>query len=1054
MLRKTLFSMLFLLFFGIALNAQNGKVSVKGVVFEAPDDPIPGVSVVVKGTTKGAITDIDGVFKLEVDKGSTLVFSFLGYNPKEIQVDESNENIKIEMEIASHILDEMVVVGYGTQSRRTITSAISKVDGGVIQNIPITTASEGLKGKIAGVRVVSGNNTPGAEASFVVRGGSSITQSNSPLVLVDGIERGFNSVNPNDVESIEVLKDAASTAIYGARASNGVILVTTKGGKKSTAPRITFDVNLATQNTVSKMDLMGARDFINTVRPAVAVSPRYSERNHNSGFAASSGNDETSLYTTRYLREGESIPAGYQSMLDPLDANKILIFQDNNIQDMLYSAALWQNYYVGVDGGSEKVTYRASLGYVDDEGVARGTGFSRFNAKTNLKIEINKHLSTSVGFDFSRTTSNQFADQTNEISRAQANAPTHRLYYDDGKPAPGFNAATPNPLWTDYYKDREFKRYNSVVFADLTYRIIDGLKAYVNGSYFYTQEQYDAFEKANVYNSLRPATSNFNDLERLKLDTYLEYKRTFANKHTGSAMVGYSYQKSDRKYLNASANGGSSDKIPSLGVAPNKTEASTKFERQVVLGYFGRLNYDYDKKYMLTATFRKDASSLFGKNNKWGFFPGMSTGWVMSEEKFMENVKPIMNNFKWRLSYGQTGNCSIGLYDAEGGYSPTQKYNGLAGIRPTVMQNLDLKWETTTQFDAGFDVGFLNNRINLMFDYFNKDTKDLLYNQPLPNTSGFGSVMMNVGKVRFYGFDVELKTNNITTKDFDWSSTVTVSFIKNKVLKLQENGRDRNRQGGINLPDGTSFGGIAEGEPLYRYYGFKVDKILQNDAEAANAHYDEMANGWQMGADGKWVQNKGSKMAGDYEWLDRDDDGKITNNDQFELGVTVPHTTGGFGNNFRYKDFTLNIFLDWAIGHSIFDENYMRFFMGTFDFTHALASDVSQTWKHEGDNTKYARFVADDPNIGNRNFTRKSDVFNYKGDYLCIRDVSLQYSVPKRLLTKVGIEGLVLTVSGNNLHYFTAVKGISPEVGTASTYYGFNSYPPIRRFSFGAKVTF
>ncbi|WP_270087834.1 SusC/RagA family TonB-linked outer membrane protein [Sphingobacterium sp. SYP-B4668] len=1055
MRKKILLSALFALVCTISTLAQSSKISLSGTVYDAFEKPISGVTVSVKGKKQGTHTDPQGKFQVQSAKGDILLFSFMGYESQEIQANEDKPDLKIIMQTSSTLLDEMVIVGYGTQSRRTITSSIAKVSGDVIQNIPITTASEGLKGKIAGVRVFSNNNTPGAEASLIIRGGSSITQSNSPLVLVDGIERGFNAVNPNDIESIEVLKDAASTAIYGARASNGVVLITTKGGKKNAAPRITFDVNLATQDVASKMSLMNARDFINTVRPIVANSPLYSDRNQTSGFATSSGNSENSIYSTRYLGAGEAIPEGYQSMADPLDPTKTLIFQESKMQDLLFNPAIWQNYYVSVDGGGDKTVYRGSIGYVEDKGVALGTGFKRFDAKSNARIEISPKLSTSLGFDLSRTTSNQFASQTNEISRALANAPTLRLYNKDGIPNRGFNVATPNPLWTDYYKDRADKRYNTIAYADLTYHIIDGLKAYVNGSYFYTQYQFDSFEKANEFNKLRPATSDFNDLERIKLDTYLNYTKSFNTKHNLSVMAGYTYQKSDRKYLDAAADGGSSDKIPTLGVAPNKKKADTKLEQIVLLGYFGRLNYDYDKKYLLSATFRQDGSSLFAKQNRWGFFPGISGGWVMSEEDFMKGLSPALSNLKWRFSYGQTGNNNVGLYDALGGYSPTQQYNGVAGISPSVMPSFDLTWETTTQLDLGFDLGLFKNRVNLLFDYFNKDTRDLIYQQPLPNTAMFNSVYTNIGKVNFHGFDIDLRTNNIETKDFSWTSSITVSFIKNKVISLKDNGRDRNRQGGITLPDGTAFGGIAEGEPLYRYYGFKVDRILQNEQEASNAHYDASANGW-IKENGAWVKKAGRKSAGDYEWMDRDGDGRIDNNDQYELGVTVPHTTGGFSNNFRYKNFSLNIALDWAIGHYIQDDNYMRFFMNTFDFTHALTTDAATGWKAEGDQTKYARIVGDDANVGNRNYTRKSDVFNYKGDYLCLRDFSLQYQVPKRWISKAGVEGLTLTASGNNLYYFTAVKsGISPEIGTGSTFdANYNSYPPIRKFSFGVKATF
>lgn len=1043
----------FLLFFtfnNLLAQLKDGFI-VRGTVFENAETTLPGVSVLVKGeTNKGTVTDVDGNFSLNVKSGDVLVFSYIGFETQERKIKSNESNIQIILKPSSQMLDELVVVGYGTQSRRMITSAVTKVDGSVLKDIPITSVGDGLKGKIAGVRIHSNNNTPGADASFTIRGGSSINKTNAPLILIDGVERPYSGINPNDVESIEVLKDAASTAIYGSRASNGVVLITTKKGTRDRAPRVTFDLNVAMQQAASKIKLMNAHDYIRTVRPAIAAGP-HPEYNTLSGYSASSGNDEKSIYSTRYLKDGETVPVGYHSMIDPIDPMKTLIYQDNSMQDLLYRNSLWQNYYIGVDGGSENARYAVSVGYLDDDGIARGTGFSRLSAKANMDIKISSKLSFAAGVDYSRTTSNQFASQMNEISRALANAPTQKLYYEDGTPTPGYNAASPNPLWTEYVKDRNDKNGRLSLVGELTYHILDGLKFNVQGSYYNGIYQYDAFERANEFNTLRPVTARFSDLERSKLDAYLSYTKSFVNNHNLSAMFGYSYQNTDEKEMMAAANGASSDKVPTLSASPNKVNATSNFNKTVLIGYFGRVSYDYMKRYLLTATFRWDGSSLFTPKNRWGFFPGASVGWIVSEEPFMKDLKSI-SNLKLRASYGQTGNNSIGMYDAVGGYSTTAFYNGNAGIIPSRMPNENLTWETTTQLDLGLDMGLLNNRISLSVDYFNKITENLLFSKQLPNTTGFSNVQTNIGKVKFYGFDLELSTCNIETKHFTWNSKLTWSYVKNKVLKLPDNGRDKNRIGGITLKDGTAFGGTAEGEPLYRYYGFMVDHILQSPEEAANARYDEQANGWSS-IDNKRV--RGRKSAGDYEWLDRDGDGRITNNDQFELGVTVPHTTGGLNNSFTYKNFSLNIFLDWALGHSINDNSYMRYFMNTFSGNYALAEAVKDCWKKEGDQTKYARFVSDDPNDGNRNFTRTSNVFNYKGDYLCIRDVSLQYHVPTQMIQKLGMHDLTLTLSGSNLYYFTAVKGISPEVGTSSTYAdGYNNYPPVRRFSLGIKVTF
>lgn len=1041
-----------LLLFSLSIAAQ--EYTITGVVTDHEGLTIPGASVSVKNTTRGTITDLDGKYSIAVSKGEVLIYSFVGYKPQEQSIADSRP-VNIKLSISTVGLDEVVVVGYGTQSRRTITSAITKVGGEALKNIPISTVGEGLKGKIAGARLYSNNNTPGADVTIRIRGGSSINKSNDPLILVDGVERAFSGINPNDIESIEILKDAASTAIYGSRASNGVVLITTKKGDFGKKANITFEANLAMQEPETLYDFMNAEDYLRTVRPAVAIGPN-SKYNQMDGYSASSGNTASSIYSTRYLKDRETVPAGYKSMIDPIDPTKTLIFQDNNFQDEIYKKALWQNYYVGIDGGNDGIKYSSSIGYTDDGGVALATGFQRLSMRSAMDIKINEHLNFASGFDYSKTDSEEYSNQMNVISRGLATPPTQKKYNEDGTPTKGYNATSPNPIWYKYYNDQSTVDKRLSAYGKLTYRIIDGLKADVQLSTYNHHSKDDSFMKANEFNGLRPTTSSFGELNRNKLEAYGTYNKSILN-HSFSVMAGYSYQRDKNQALSASVTGASSDKVPTLTAGPDKTDATSSFTEDVTIGYFGRLSYDFKKKYLFSATFREDASSRFASGHQWGFFPGASAGWVVSDESFMKNIKNL-DNLKLRVSYGQTGNNSIGLYDAYGKYSTSAKYNGIAGIVPSTMPNTELTWEVSTQLDAGFDLSIFNNRLSISGDYFNKITDNLLFSKELPNTSGFSNVQTNIGKVKFYGFDIEVSSTNIQTKDFSWSSKLTWSFVKNKVLKLPDNGREKNRIGGITLADGTSFGGTAEGESLYSYYGYVVDHIIETQEGADNAIYDSKAKGYRF-SDKKKIA--GRKEIGDYEWKNRDGslqrNGKdyIDDQDQFLLGYTVPTSTGGLNNSFSYKNFNLNIFLDWALGHSIQNSSEMRYFMNTFANNYTLIDEVKECWSKPGDNTKYARFTANDPDDGNSNFSRSSNVFNYKGDYLCIREVSLQYNVPSSKLGKFGIQNLAFTLSGNNLHYFTAVKGVSPEVGTSTTYNSsYYNYPPIRRFSAGIKVTF
>ena len=1030
--------------------AQN--LALKGVVKDNTGEKLTGVSIIVENTSTGTTTNSDGEYSIEAPKGATLVFFFLGFETQRVEVGNRTV-VDVVMSQTAVGMDEVVVVGYGTQSRRTITSAVTKIDGDLVKGTPVNTLGEALKGKIAGARVYSSNNTPGADPVIRIRGGSSIDGNNDPLILVDGVERAFSGINPNDIESMEVLKDAASTAVYGSRGSNGVVLITTKSGKRNTGPRVTFDANVGFQQAERRFDLLGAEDYIRIVRTSIAegTSPM---NNFTSGFSASSINDANSVYSTRWLEEGEAVPAGYKKMRDPLDNTKWLIFQDNDWQDVLFRDNWWQNYYVGIDGGTEKTSYAASVGYTKDDGVALGTGYDRLNARISLNSNVTKRLRVRATADYSDARSEEFDNQMNAISRALSAAPTMKRYMADGvTPAYGYNATSLNPEYYAYIYD--FDNRNKRL------SIVDGLKATVDASTYNHVTRKSSFRKRGYFSNLTPTTESFNELTRTKLDAYVNYSRTFAEKHSLSAMAGYSYSRDKTNAFAASAEGGGSDLTPTLTAQPDRTSSTSSFSEIVMLSYFGRINYDYKKKYMLTATFRADGSSKFLKGNQWGYFPAMSAGWMISEENFMESTRRVVDDLKLRVSYGQTGNNYISVNDARGKYN-VNFYNGNPGLHPAVMPNQDLQWEVTTQLDAGFDLSMFNNRLMVTADYFNRLTDNLIYSKDMPNTTGFSSVKTNIGKVRFYGFDLEISSRNIVKKNFSWESKFTWSYVKNKVVKLPDNGLPQNRVDGIRVGNTNEyFGGIAEGEPLYQVVAFKMKHIIRTPEQLAAAIYDSYSKGYNPD-DGTTV--KGRKNMGDYEWVNRPGTTKavvngeeveqINSEDKFVIGYSVPHSTGGFSNTFRYKGLSLNVYLDWAIGHTIRHAQMARQFINTFTGNTALNAGVLDTWSPQNPDAKYARFYSGGESVS-ANFKNDSDVFAFKGDYLCIRELSLAWDLPKKFVSKLGMQGASITLAGNNLHYFTAVPGVSPEVGTMSTNAaGYNNYPPIRRISLGIKVIF
>lgn len=448
-LRRALTLILLLACCGTA-SAQ--RILLSGSVVDDKDKPIVGAAVLVKGTQTGTTTDIEGRFTIKINSGEQLYVACLGFNSQEVNTAGATEFMKIVLTPAAIDLDEIVVVGYGEFSRRSITSSVSKIDGDVLRDTPISSPVEGLKGKVSGVHIVQTNNSPGGGFNIKIRGGSSITQSNSPLVYVDGVERSMSDVNPNDIASIDVLKDAASTAIYGARGSNGVILITTNKGSFNRAPRITFEANVAYQEPETLRDFLNAEDYISILRPAVANSPS-PKWNDVSGYSASSGNTGSSIYSTRYYNEGDTLPEGWKTMADPLDATKTLMFCDTDWQSIMFRPSMWQNYYLGIDGGSEIIRYNGSIGYTNDDGIGLATGYDRFSFKSNAEAKISKKLTATVNVSYQRTSSDAYANQRDAISRGLSATPTQIVYYEDGSPALGYNSSSQTPIYYTYYTD-------------------------------------------------------------------------------------------------------------------------------------------------------------------------------------------------------------------------------------------------------------------------------------------------------------------------------------------------------------------------------------------------------------------------------------------------------------------------------------------------------------------------------------------------------------------------------------------------------------------------
>lgn len=1046
---------------------SSGKsvTEVSGTVKDTDGNPLPGAGVLIKGTAEGTVTDIDGKWSLRVPKNAVLEFSCLGFETAVARADSGNGDIILKED--SRLLDEVVVVGYGMQARKTLTTSISKVDGGALADAPVTSVGDAIKGKVPGLRVATSNSLSGEAPRFMIRGGSSISMGNDPIYIVDGALRDdLDGINPNDIESLEVLKDAASAGIYGARASNGVILVTTKKGSPSKGPQIVFDVSLGFQTPASRWNILNSRDYLQFIRPAIAEAfANDSEHPAASllGGANAYGTGNTgskSIYSTRYLEYRQPVPEGFEWMYDPIDQNKVLIFTDSDWQGQWFSPAFWQKEYVGVNGGNERIKYAASASYTGDDGIVAMSSYNVFTMHGNTTFKVTENLEAGATFDMSRQKKRIPVDNYYQcIGRGLIAAPTAMEKNLDGEwnQLVSTNKNAHSPAWYERFYNRVNTTSRMSGTFNLKWRIIDGLTA--NAQYNYFEQNYtgsynivgEADGTVNSVNATRPVTETRTQTRRNTVTAHLNFNRTFSGAHHVSATAGYEYMGQQYLYLQAKSTGAVSDDVPVLQSGVN-FEASNKNESQSMISYFGRVGYDFRHRYIMAATFRADGSSKFASSNRWGYFPAASVAWVISEEPFWKKAAQKMNTFKLRASYGQTGNNGIGLYDTYGSYS-AGSYGSLPTMSPDKMQNTGMKWETTTQLDVGLDMGFLKDRIRFVLDYYDKVTRDMLFSITLPDTSPYSSVKANVGSARFYGFEAELHTVNVQTRDFTWSTDFTYAFTRNKVLSLpdeymynevDEDGRATGKKawriGGYTMSEsGWRFGGTAVGEPLGRIYGYKVDHIIQTLEEADAALYDVESKGFRV-SDGKRIP--GRKDAGDYEWCNRpgsarDENGNeiINSEDMFYLGNVVPHSTGGLNNTFTFKRLTLSIYLDYAIGHSIINGQKTQLLKNTMGDCNSMLGDlVYDCWRYPGDTgAKYARYTPNDTDWGNRNWRGPSSFMVEKGDYLCIRDVSLYYDLPEKWISRLRMKKLTIGVTGNTLHYFTRVTGaVSPESGISS----------------------
>ena len=1052
-----------------ALGIEQKKVTVNGVVLDDTREPLIGVSVLVKGSQQGTVTDLDGKYSITAPADGILVFSFVGMEKQEIPVKGRN-NILVTMRSSSVALSDVVVIGYGKQSKAALTSAITKVDSKDMAISPTGNPMSMLQGKVPGMEIRVNSGQPGADPQIIVRGGTTTApESDSPMVIIDGVIRTMKDINYADIETIQVLKDAASTAIYGSKASRGIVMITTKQGKAGKGS-ISFSYGLSVDHQPKRMPLSGAREYLTATRTA-ALHATDPDKYLSGTFAMSTANKRNALNTTAFLDDyianyGQGYVEdllynqGWEMMEDPANPGKMLIFKETDFQDNLFQTPVNHDFNINFSGGNEKATYYMSLGYLTQDGIVVGTHYNRWSFLTNASYKIRKNLTVKGMVNYSmRTTAG--INENNVMSRAAKMPPTVRQYYEDGTPAPGeLTSSFRTRLHEVYYQEKENRVSRINLSAELDWEIIPGLHLKPMFSYTNNEGKDHNFEKYNEVVKNRPVSEAHNMDLHYQYDLILNYAKTIKDKHNLDLMVGGNYIYDNWYRFSGSGYGGTSDYIETLnGIATESAKTTSTFEEKKMNSYFGRVNYNYDMKYLFSASIRYDGSSHFAANHKFAAFPGVSAGWNMHREAFFEPLSKVVSNLKLRASWGKTGYDNLALENTEGSYEAGKNYAGEAGILNTVLMNRNLLWEETTSTDLGLEAGFLNNRINLSFDAYYKKTTNRLLNENLWSETGFASIKSNFGSLNTKGVEIAINAIPIQTHDFRWNIDANFSIWRTTIGKLPNNGADKNRTGGGIIFDPklgkyVEVGGFAEGERFGSRFAYQLDGVYVTDEDAANAPYDEgVSSGWL---------GKG-KCAGDAIWRDVDGNGIINSKDMVFVGYIHPDKMGSFNNTFTYKNFTLRIATDFSLGNVI--DNHFRAqananSRNNFATIHDVAS--SKMWHKPGDIASIPRYdVESDWDNGKRNHGRPSSstigfsggsantLYIKKGDYLAFREVSLSYPLRTKWLRAAKIETLDLTAAVYNLGYWTAYDGLTPEVIGADA----GKYSRPRQFIFSVKFT-
>ncbi|WP_246254567.1 TonB-dependent receptor [Pedobacter foliorum] len=966
-------------------------LTVSGKVTDEQNIPMPGVSVRLKGSEIGTTTDNQGGYSLNLPDGNgTLVFSSVGFKTYEVKV--SNQSIlNLKMSAEAQGLNEVVVVGYGTQQKKDILGAISTVGAKDLEERPATNFGYSIEGKAAGVQVLTPSGKPQGGFSIRVRGTTSITADSEPLYVVDGVPSITTyDINPSDIESISILKDAASAAIYGASGANGVVLITTKRGKSQKA-QLSFSTYGGISNVKNKIDVLNRADYIALMTEIGQV-------------------------------------AAWDNYKDDTDWHK-----------EIYREAYAQNYQLSVNGGNDATTYYLSGSWLKQDGVVRTNTMNRFNFKVNLDQKVNDFIKVGTSVSYARwydrnIDDNRGSANSGVIMNVLTSSPVTGIYNADG-------TFTANPLRLSFnnpvaYTDGSINGFNNSRFfgnlytevsilKDLKFKTLFGYDSQ-RGKYNYFLDPFRT-DWGRVNKGL--ADLNMNESEYWLSENTLSYAKTFAEKHVVDAFVGYTASRTTSESSEIETKGFSGISVPTVNGGSIINSATGGRAARTNTSFVGRVRYAYDDKYLLSSNLRADGSSVFGPDKHWGFFPSFSAGWRISKENFLKDAE-FISDLKIRYAWGKVGNDHIGPYAWYGLIATGSNYilgeQVNSGTAPQTPENRNLRWESTTQNNIGIDVSLFKSRINLSVDLYRKSTADLLFDKPVPTSSGFLGALQNIGKLENKGIEFALNTKNLTGA-VKWESDFNISFNRNKVGYI---GDQELAVGGI--PQRQQAAIIKEGLPIGTFWGY-VSKGV--DPKTGNMIYEDVnGNGYNI-----------------------DEDGALDAGDRKVIGNANPKFTYGFTNRVSYGSFSLDLFLQGVQGNDIFNATRIET-EGMMDYRNQSVA-VLRRWTKEGQITDIPR--AESGNVINSDISSR---FIENGSYLRVKSLTLGYKLPQSVLSKMKLRSVSLYVTGENLLTFTKYSGYDPEVSAFAGTGGessngalgidYGTYPQVRQFIFGLSVSF